>query len=515
MPVKPSIDVQMEFSGAGGGWTSVIGDVSAAVPIRASYGIHGNTPYDRIATTGTLTFALDNSHLNSGGVAGYYSPGHASVRSGFAIGIRCRLAITYSGTTYYKFFGTVDSIQPTGGKRGRRLTYVTVLDWFDELMKSRSRRVGQPTQTSKRADELISLLVAITVREPVASSYDVASQEFPYALDTALDERGAIASEITKAVMSDLGFLVIRGNTTTGGVLNFIDRRSWQNAGAALTTLSDTMAELSVGRTRRLLYNTVNVTVHPRRVDEDTVVLVTLDTSGLPALAPSESVTVTGYFKDPEQQAVRVGAASTVTPVSGTDYTFGTSFGATNLNASLDVSVDVSSNSVEVAFTNNHASLTGYVGSFQLRGIGIYDYAPITVRVSDNTSQTAYGENILDLDLPHEYSRDFADQATDYFLAKYKDPRDVADSVGFPANYSDALMTAALAREPGDVIALTETQTGLSADRYFIQKVRLELSAPNIVWCEWGLAPQIDTDQYWQLDISQLEGDTNPTLLAL
>jgi hypothetical protein len=61
------------------------------------------------------------------------------------------------------------------------------------------------------------------------------------------------------------------------------------------------------------------------------------------------------------------------------------------------------------------------------------------------------------------------------------------------------------------VIALSETVTGLSSSRHFIQKVTLELRPPGLLWCTWGLAPQIDTDQYWQLDISQLGGDTEPT----
>jgi hypothetical protein len=503
MAVKANFDLQMQFSGSGGAWTSVIADVSGAVPIRASYGIDGNTPHDRVAGVGTLSFELDNTSRNSGAVVGYYSPGHASVRSGFAPGMRARLAITYSGSTFYKFHGTVDDIRPIPSLRGPRRTRVTALDWMDEALTV-STAAGWTIQTGQTAAQIIATAVGLIARAPAASTLAPSQTEFPYAFDTLRDERDRPFTEILRAVDSDLGYLFIKGDTTTGGVLTYQDRRARQNAGSAVVTLSNSQAELDVNRSRQQVYTEVHVTVHPRRVDTSEVTLFTLGNTPLP-IAASGSVSFIGYYTDPNQQAVRVGALS----LTGENYTFGVSTGDDSLDNSLIITSTVGANSIEYTLTNDSSS-DGILSDFSVTGLGLYDYDPHTTRDTDS-SDYAYGKRFLDLDLPHEFSYLTAAAIAAYYAAKYETPRDVVDSVSFPANASDALMTAALQREPGDVIALSETVTGLSSSRHFIQKVTLELRPPGLLWCTWGLAPQIDTDQYWQLDISQLGGDTEPT----
>ena len=97
--VTATWSVEMQLAGTAGAWTDVSADVLQSDKPRFESGIRDNGATDRVASTGRLTFTLDNSNLNSAGLAGYYSPGHANARSGFSTGIPVRFKVTYDGGT--------------------------------------------------------------------------------------------------------------------------------------------------------------------------------------------------------------------------------------------------------------------------------------------------------------------------------------------------------------------------------------------------------------------------------
>lgn len=502
MAVTGTVDLQMQFSGTA--WTSVWSDVRLANPVTLEYGIDGNGPMDRIARAGVLSFAMDNSAFNSGLKLGYYSPGNANCRSGFEQGIGVRLSLAYGGTTAYKFVGKLTEIDPVPFQySGERVTMCQAVDWMDEAAITRMPNVA--TQVGKRADEVIGTVVASISRQPVATSYGTAQLEFPYALDTAADESTAPLSVLADVVNSDLGYLYVKGDTATGGVLRFDDRRVRQAAASVVATLADTMMGLTVPRPRRLIYNTVKVSVHPRVVDgAPTTVLYALDQSNPPALAAGESITIIGQYRDPAQQAVRVGGTDLVTPVAGTDYAMGTGPGDASLTADLTVSASSGGNSVIFTLTNG-GTQTGYVTLLQVRGRGLYDYAPLTVTATDATSKAAYGENTLSIDLPFESRVHVAKSVADHFLAVYKDPRYVVDELSFIANTSATFMGYAVAREPGDLVQVSETVTSLNA-QHFINGVKMSFGSGGIVGVTWVLAPDFDTATIFTLNTSTLNG---------
>ena len=113
--VRATTSIEMQFSGSDGAWTDIKDDVYVSRQVKATYGIMGEMPKDRMARTGTLDFILRNDDSNSGGLAGYYSPDHANLRSGFAIGAGTRLKFTYSGSTFYKWTGALAKINPAAG----------------------------------------------------------------------------------------------------------------------------------------------------------------------------------------------------------------------------------------------------------------------------------------------------------------------------------------------------------------------------------------------------------------
>lgn len=493
MAVTPTIDLELQFSV--GVWTSVWADVRIENGVQLSYGIPGSDPTERVAPTGQLSFVLDNED-NSGSLLGYYSPDHANARSGFELGILVRLSITYSGTTYYKFVGTLAGIVPAMGRwLGPRATQCTAVDWMEEAARGKLARID--TQIDKTADQLITTLLAATTKQPIATDFDAGRDIFPFAFDTARDEGPGLLTELQRVVMSELGYLFIIGDTSTGGVLKFQDRSARFKTTSA-STLNDTMQDMDTPRERDAIFNRVKITVHPRRVDiVDTTVVYSLRAPF--SVSPGETVVVDGQYADPAEVAERVGAVDIITPVSGTDFIIRDSdeSNAADITGDHTVTPVTGGNSVRWTITNN-GSVTGWVMTLQVRARGLYDYDPIISEAEDSTSKTDHGESVLEIDMPYQNDVNIAASLAAYELAQRKDPRTFVPHVGFLGNSSDALMTAGLAREPGDEVTLVETVSGINGD-FFINGCDLIITGNSIIKFGWVLSPQTDTTEYWLL----------------
>lgn len=496
-PITATIALEMQFAGTAGAWTNVWPDVRLQSSLTAAYGISGGGPLDRVAGTGQMAFTLDNSQANSAGLLGYYAPGHANARSGFELGIAARLKITYGGTAYYKFVGTVEDITPAFGQYRSRETAVTVVDWMDEAAKQSVRLLA--TQTNKRADQLITTIVAAMTKQPTATAYGTGVDTFPYSLDNSRDEQFSPMTEFSRICRSELGYLFIKGDTSSGGKLTFQERHARPKAGSALSTFSDTMVALSASRARGRIYNRIKVTVHPRVVDvAATTVLYAL--SGTPLVGAGQTIEILGQYRDPAQRAIRVGGTAMVAPVATTDYLMNSvSDGSgSNLTANFTVTATYGGNGVLYSIANGGAT-AGYVTFLQARGKGVYDYAPLTAEASDSASKTAYGENVLALDMPMQTDVLVGQDAANYLNLTWKDPHSLIDTVEFNGNRSDAHMTAGLAREPGDRVAIAETATGINHD-YYLQAEQLRVSAGGIIDFGWTVTPT-DAFQAWILGV--------------
>ncbi len=507
MAVTATIDLELQFSV--GVWTSVWVDVRIKDTVPFAYGIQGTDPLERIASTGQLSFMLDNED-NSGGLLGYYSPDHANARSGFDIGILARLSITYSGTTYRKFVGTLVDINPAMGvKLGPRHTACLVVDWMDEAAHGKLARIA--TQVDKTADQLITTLLAATTTQPISTDLDVGRDAFPFALDTARDEGGGLMTELQRVVMSELGYLFVIGDTSNGGVLKFQDRSARFKTSSS-STLNDTMQDMSISRSREKIFNRVQITVHPRRVDDvNTTVVYSLKVPF--SVSPGETVIVDGQYTDPAEVAERMGAIDIITPVSGTDFIIRESDETTAADITGDHTVTpvTGGNSVRWTITNN-GSVSGWVMTLQVRGRGLYDYDQLIGESEDSTSQDDHGENVLEIDMPYQSDINIAVNLSAYELAQRKDPRTYISHVGFLGNSSDALMLAGLSREPGDEVTLTETVSGISGD-FSINGCDIVIMPNSIIKFGWTVVPQTDTTSYWLLGtVGRGELNTNARL---
>ena len=502
-----SFQMRMEFSGVGGGYTNIAADVRQQVPIRFRYGIPGASLTDRVASPGALTFALNNSEKNSAGLLGYYAPGHANCRSGFALGINVQFRIVYAGTTYYKFVGRLAHIEPIAGQYESRLTLCVVYDWMDEASRAKLKRVA--LQESKRADEILTTITTAMVRQPVSTTFGTGRDTYVFALDHSPEEGGGVLQEFQKIAQSEVGNIYLKGDTTGGGRLCFESRTDRAAKNTNVATFDNLMFALSVSRDRDDIVSRLQVVTHPKRKDTAAVTVFTLrdgnnvSVDTVITLGPGEIRKLVCPYTDPADRAKRIGAVSSTVnvPVATTDYLFNAAAdgSSTDMTASLSVSASFAANVGFLTLTNTHPTDTGYVTFLQFRGLGIYDEQDVIWEQTSAASEAAYGEQVLTYDMPYQSDPDVGYGASLYFLALLEGQQTTVGGIGIRGNVSDALMLQALTREPGDRIGIAEAATGLATTTgFFIQSCEGIYSKGGILDMRWGLAPA-SASQFWLL----------------
>jgi hypothetical protein len=507
-------------------WTAVSADVRGVQPIQWRYGISGSGILDNVARPGVLSFALNNATTNTGSLLGYYSPGHANCRSGFEIGAPVRFSVTYGGVTYYKFRGRMISARPLPGQYRERYTLVTCADWMD--VAANVVVSALEAQISQRSDAVLKVVLDQTEgRSPAAVDISVGSSTFPFALDLAQGEEESILTEITRVTGSERGFAYIKGDITQGGTFRWEGRGDRQIATTLDATFSNTMHGLEVDYSLNSLVNIVRVVVTPRRVDAAaTTVLYELEVSNQSVqIVPGQTLVLEGGYRDPNQEAQRVGGTAMVEPVAGTDYAFWSNSDGSgaDLTSSLTIFTDggrwLGGNSFKVEITNN-GSTTGFLRlssaiAFQIRGKGIYHYTPVTVERRNDDSVRKYGPRTVQIDLPYESSTSVGSDIADFVLNILGTQRPIPKSLSLLANNSNALMIQALVREPGDKVGLSETVTGITTDDpdtdndvgYFINEVSGTYEPGGILRTSWTLAPAAPTG-VWVFDESTFDETT-------
>ena len=494
------IAIEIELSGAGGGWTDISEDVLP--PIYFSAGILGNELTDRVASPGAITFALNNSSTNSGGLDGYYSPGHVNCRSGFDVGIVVRLKITIESLTVYSRYRVyAEGIIVAPGSYGKRITKVTAYDWMEE---SSINEVVLPTLVyDKTADEIIQSIVGglPASAQPKNVSLESGVTEFNTAFDLVRKKTKA-RSEFVKYMLAEFGYIYRMRNQADGETLR-MENRTVRSLIASLQPLrvpadesdylvtenddylvteNDDYLMVSTSQEASFdgadiigmpdtergnhLYNSVRVLTHPRYVDSTTVQLWELTKPF--TLAPDEEKTYTIYFRDPNNKDNKIAGFDIINPpVSGTDYDFNSSEGGggTDLNASLTITyVSVGANGVEIYVKNNHGSLAGWMVTQQVRGKGIYTYDQIESQREDETSIQNYGLRELSIDMQAQDEPLYGDSFADLLLEQNKEPVSIAEWLLINANRSSKCLYGLLQLEIGTRFHFDDAQVGFDYD---------------------------------------------------
>lgn len=500
-PSSSTLDFGFEV-GAGGG-SDASCDLRGSV--ICSYGIEGSDPGDRVASTGYLRFNLDNSEKNSAETVGYYSPFHPNKASGFDFNIPISFWLQFGSNLRYKHRGKLADIVPVPGKYGERIVKCQSLDWMDD-----AARIDTPdlaAVTSKRADELLTTLMAALDTPPDDTDFDTGISTFAYAFDGGTGQRQKVREELNKIAMSEQGYIYIKGDATQGGTLKFEARGArTANVTTALTFNEDMMRDgLIVVGGRDEVYRTVQVVVHPTTVDASaTTVLFALDDTNTLVKAGETLTTLFGPYRNPDTNEI-CGGTAMVSPAATTDYTMNSQADGlgTDLTANFTVTASYTGQGVRYTAITNGGGTDGYITKLQARGKGVYRSDVVV----EKTVTGSYGDRVLRLDLPYQTSVNTANKIATNLTTLLSTPAARVRSVKFCANRSDDFMNAAILREPGDRIAITETVTGLNADLFVINRVTLELDQNGVLWCQWDLVPW-GLDAWWDTSGFEATGGT-------
>lgn len=478
-------------------WTNISADVRAVPsPIELRIGIPGNSPSDRVATTGTLNFPLDNSDRRTG--QGAYTPGHPHCRPGWRLGIPVRWSILF-GPRYYAFHGRLSDVRPIPGLKGPQYVDCTATDWMD--VAAGTPLSALPPQINQRSDQVIAaVLTQSQGRSPVSLDLHPGVATFPFSVDGSsvsgeADTNDTMLTEFGRIVASEDGFLYIRGDLARGGQLRF-EAHAERDQAPVLVRLSNTMTGLDVNYTLQRLINIVRITYTPRRVDATIHPLYQLLTNvDRQPIENGETRVFEGSYVDPVNIAARVGAIELVPLEPNVDYgmnedPFGT---GDNLTSDLVVVSTLGGNSFRVELTNKSGQdaflfVTPAV-SLQVRGKAIYYYQPATEEARDRESARANGPRVLAITLPYASNPEHAIALAKYYLELYRRPDPIPGSVTINGNRDAAHMNHCLALQPGDKIALAEPMTGMTLfSTFIVHEKRLTYAAPGLVSATFGLA---------------------------
>jgi len=473
-----TVRVELELVGV---WVEVSADVVAG--LRWTRGLAGTSPRDRVAGTGLCEFALRNDARNAGGTAGWYSPNHASVRTGFTFGIAVRV-IANDGSDRPQWYGRLRSILPDAGQFGTRQTHCTAQDYMGDLAEAQVRTM--PAQVTKTEVELLQAILAALPAElqPAATSYDTALDSYPYAFyDTG---GGANAMDLAnRVVTSTQGYLYVRND----GTLRYDNRHTVALRSSSVTFTDASLLApdgLSVPSSLENVYNRVRLTIH-QTTQVPATVLCTL--SGAQAVGPGETQDIWLDYTDPDTPHSLIGGTGFTTPIVATTDYLGNAqadgLGA-NLTANLSIVTSPFAATVKFAVTNTGAALV-YVTFLQLRGTAIYDNAPLT---AESYTAQPYGDRPLDIDLPYQVDANVAQDLADYLKARYLTLANQVDAHAFDPQRTAALMTHALTREIGDVVTVSETQTGIAAVELLILGIEMTVGQKTHLTCRYRVTPR-------------------------
>lgn len=487
-----------------GPWADITSDVLQK-SWGHSRGTNGNRPNNRTASPGKFTFYLLNTAQNSGGLAGYYSPDHANILSGFCHGTEIRISYIYDAAAYYRWRGRIYSIAPDPSPYGA-LTKVVCYDWMKEAEIQKFKAVT--TATDQRGDQAITTVLAIlpSARQPEATSLETGKSTFPYVFDTERTEKTGVLAILQKTALTELGRVYVNSQGGNGEQLVFENRHHAVDETTVQFDFDDHISDIEAAYPTDLLYTRVITRAYPRESSTG-IVLGSIRKSF--SITSSDSRTVEILFRDPET-GERISASDAITPLEATTDYLGNSAegGGSNLTANVTATVaEESANSLKVTMSYSGAGVC-WITKLQVRGDGLLRYDPATYETEDETCQGLYGDRLLRYDMPYEDDFNVAASFGDYLLELYKNPVLYLSGLTYYPERSTGTADAFMAIDLGHRITVNITQLGIDQDYFVIKKT--DSLYKGKIRCTYGLAPtgsnvfmQLNDAIYAKLDVDE------------
>jgi hypothetical protein len=509
MAIYPTFKLYIDEDGDGNPTDNQ--SVYAVSDLVGQYGIFTDKDTDRLASTGSISFTVDNRNL-------YYSD-----NVNFAVGTAISITATALGFERQVFSGRISTIKIDTGSFGDKQVRVTAVDWMDLANKVKVKNL--PVYSDLSADEAFPYLLALMAKQPEQTDYDEGTETFGNVFDGALP-RTAVYSELDKLTKSELGYLYLKHKTDDYGVTlrfeNRLNRGSTRELdtlpvnratpsflkyhGASSTTgylkyhgesstsgkiqiseVGDAEfdnlhfdAELTRGDNIINKFTVINV---PRNTDTTVQVLYTL---GAPLQwGAGEKKSISATYSDANGGTI-IRAFDVVTPVITTDYLFNSleDGSGTNLSANLLVLFNYGANGFTFSLRNNGPA--GYLTRFQVRGKGIYKYNPIEFITENEESIQLYGE--LEDTIRREYSENTntSQYAANAITGLNRFGLKNLKRVDFLANSSEFLMSAFLFLDVGSKVRILEDFPAID-NTYYIQGIKFSLGVDGILQYSWYL----------------------------
>ena len=446
-------------------WTDISADLNGQQEISAELGLSSNDLLVGMASPGRLSFGLNNFAAGSRPI-GYYSPGHANVRSGWKERIPVIWILTDDvSITETRFHGFIESITPTTGLYREKRVAVEATTWLGFVMNSSVRNA--PVLTSVTSGAAFGAVLDEALRPPIAVSIAAGDSTFAYCLDDTSD--APLLQVASRIVISEGGLAYEKAD---GTLVYEAQSDRTANITAVDTFDDDVLIGLSASRSISRIKNRISVTQTPREVSGSLVVLG--DMNGRVQILAEETLYIEISYRDPSQRVASVGGTTITTPVITTDYTMtanedGT---GTSLSAYAVVTVDASwkGGGATKIRVYNSGTATGWFQT-QIRGYALYAFDSVTVPVEDGASQRSYGQSEQKVDLDYQSSSALAKRTGSYLLLMQKDPLIMPQGgvvVGVSSNQARLLQ-----RDIGDMVNVEESMSGLVSSRFMISNIHL------------------------------------------
>lgn len=383
---------------------------------------------------------------------------------------------------YVKHRGKVRMIDPDPGAYGPQNVQIVSYDGMRDLGETVLREVGLQTNASESVC-LTAVLDALPANsQPVARSIDTGVDTYPYAFD---DLQGGVQTlgVIQDIAVSSYMLIFMKGDGT------FIAQaRDTRALSASAYTFNNVMHGLRVPSDLANVYNLVRITISKRTISAAaTEELYTMPTGASLEIPSNATITPFTDYSDPDDRQVAIGGSNVVTAlVSGTHYAANSAAdgSGSDLSASITASLTAWASTAKWTLTNT-AAQTAYIRTLKVVGKALRRPGP---QVFESKSTQSYGTRPLELELKYQSDGRVAQSYAEYLENQYRTFSNQVGELELLGNYSTDFLTQVLAREPGDVITVTEAQTGLSLIDAVIHSVELDIVAGPIVRCRWGLA---------------------------
>jgi len=241
-------------------------------------------------------------------------------------------------------------------------------------------------------------------------------------------------------------------------------------------------------------------------------VLWTLSETGTNSPPISPGVTRTFFSRYPtessENNARGVDAWTTTaatTDVLGNSAADGS---GDNVTGDLGISVTKSSETMEIALTNN-GSVTAYITKLQARGTAITADDPATIRQEDATSQTAFGKRTWPSRSKFIPDTTEALKWARFNLGIYKDPTPTL-KLSYIANRDQTSLDEMITRNISDritVVANNNANLGLS-EGFFVEAISHKISSDRTHRVQYLISDAVQFSDFWVLGTSALGTQT-------